>query len=247
MRRALLSLFAFSALLAPVAAQAGMTDAQKKEIEAIVRQYILDNPEVLFEAADKHQQKQEEAAAEAAKKVLAEKSDELFKNPAYAVLGNPKAAVAFVEFFDYNCGYCKQAYKDLNALVERNKDIKIILVDTPILGPTSLEAAKWAIAAGKQGKYTEFHKAAMSFTGPKNEESLRAIAKDAGLDPDKVKEAAAKEEVMTQISKNMQLFSSLGLSGTPGFAAKDQVLRGFVGSETLEKMAKEMQTAANGK
>lgn len=231
-------------LTLPVTAHATMSDAQKKEIEGIVRQYILDNPSILFEAADLHQKKQEEAANEAAKKVLDEKAELLFKNPDYAVLGNKDAKVTFVEFFDYNCGYCKQAFKDLNDLVEKNKDIKIVLVDTPILGPTSMDAAKWAIAAGKLGKYVEFHKAAMKFQGPKTEEALTAIAKEAGLDAAAVKERAAKDDVNVQIGKNMELFSSLGLSGTPGFAAKDRVLRGFVGPEVLEQIAKELQTAA---
>lgn len=220
-----------------------MTDDQKKEIEGVVRQYILDNPEILFEAADRHQQKQEAAANEEAKKILVQKYDELFKNPAYAVMGNKDAKVAFVEFFDYNCGYCKQAFKDLDKLVEKNQDIKIILIDTPILGPTSLEAAKWSVAAGKLGKYVEFHTALMSFQGQKTEETLTKLAKEAGLDPAKVKAQAAKEETTQQIDKNMELFMSLGLRGTPGFAAKDRILRGFVGPEVLEQIAQELQTA----
>lgn len=236
----ILSLLVALTLALPASA---MTDDQKKEIQAVVRQYILDNPEILFEAADLHQKKQEEAANKAAEKVLKERADELFKGQDHRTLGNKKAKTVFVEFFDYNCGYCKKAFTDLQTLTDKNQDIKVVLIDTPILGPSSFEAAKWSVAAAKLGKFTEFHTAAMKFMGPKTEEALVKIATEAGLDSAKMKEQAAKDETAQQIAKNMELFSALGLSGTPAFAAPDRVIRGFVGPEVLEQIAKELQTA----
>lgn len=219
---------------------AGFDPAQRKEIESIVRQYIMDNPSIVFEAADKHQANQQQKADDDAKKVLKDKSKELFENSNYAVLGNKKAKVPFVEFFDYNCGYCKQAYPDLVKTTDDDKNIKIVLVDTPILGPTSLTAAKWAIAAGKLGKYVEFHGALMNFQGPKDDENLTKLAKDVGLNPDEVRARAGKEDIQKQIDDNMALFSALGLSGTPGFAAPDRVIRGAVGPDVLKQIAKEI-------
>lgn len=239
MFRRVLALAAVAAIAALPVKAAEFNDAQKKEIGNIVRQYLLENPGLIYEVADKHQQNMQKAADESAKTALKEQTKALFENKEYGVIGNKKAKVPFVEFFDYNCGYCKHAYPEMVKLTDGDKNIKVILIDTPILGPTSTLAAKWAIAAGKLGKYVEFHAAAMKFEGPKSEETLSEIAKGIGLDPAKVKEIAEKQETTDQITKNMELFQKLGLNGTPAFALPDRVVRGASSAEAMKALAKD--------
>lgn len=220
---------------------ASFNDAQKTEIEQIVHQYILNNPEILFEAADKHRENQARKADEQSDSYLKTNADKIFNNPNYHAIGNPKASVAFVEFFDYNCGYCKQAFPALQKTVEEDKDIKIIMIDTPILSEQSYNAARWSVAAGKLGKYVEFHTAAMKFQGPKDDANLAKLATEAGLDAAKVRELADTKEVKDQIDANMQIFRDMGLNGTPAFAARDRVIRGFAGPEVLKQIAKDIR------
>ncbi len=213
---------------------------QRKEIETIIRQYILDNPSIVFEAADKHQANESKKQDEDAKKVLKDRAKDIFENKNYSFLGNKSAKVTFTEFFDYNCGYCKHAYADLVKATTEDPNIKIVLIDVPILGPQSVEAAKWAIAAGKMGKYVEYHGALMNFQGPKDEENLKKMGKDLGLDPEKLKTLAADPKTQKQIDENIELFSALGLSGTPGFAVSDRLIRGAVDSAALKQIAKDV-------
>ena len=244
LKRMMLTAVVSAVAIGAIPAQAaGFNDGQKKEIETIIRQYILDNPEILFEASDRYQKKQEDAANEKAKGVLVEKANQLFNNPAYAFLGNKDAKVVFAEFYDYNCGYCKHALPDLVKLTKENNDIKVVLIDTPILGPTSVLAARYSVAAAKLGKGAEFHSALMVYPGPREEKNLDKIAADLGMDAAKVKELINSDAVRDQIGENMKLFSALGLSGTPGFAAPDRVLRGYVGGEVLAQIAKEVKAA----
>jgi protein-disulfide isomerase len=238
-RSVLIAAVLVSCVLAGPVRAAEFNDAQKKEIGELVRDYLLNNPSVIYEAADKHQQNMAEKADAEAKKALTGLQKDLFEGKNYGIIGAKDAKVPFAEFFDYNCGYCKKAYTELVKLTEKNKDIKIILVDTPILGPSSMLAAKWAVAAGTLGKYTEFHAALMNFQGPKSEETLTKLATDVGLDATKVKEIADKPETEAQISKNMEIFQKLGLNGTPAFALPDRVIRGAAGADALDAIAKE--------
>jgi protein-disulfide isomerase len=242
----MMTAFTVTSLSMPVFA-ADFTAAQKKDIEAIVKQYLLDNPEIIFQAAENHQRNEQAKADVQAKDVLKNRSADLFDNALAPMLGSPMAKTAFVEFFDYECGYCKQAFSGLSKLVNDNKDIKILLVDTPILSENSYNAARWALAAGKQGKYLAYHAALMEFKGPKTIENLEKLATQIGLDSGKMKIDADGAEVKAQLEKNMELFKALGLNGTPGFAARDRVIRGYVGPEVLAQIAKEIQTSGASK
>lgn len=230
--------------MTPAAHAGSFTDPQKKEIGDIVRQYIMDNPAIVFEAAQKHQQNEQSKADEAARQTLVKKKDEIFNNPSYQVLGDPKAKIAFAEFMDYNCGYCKHAYKDLAELVAEKKNVKIVLIDSPILGDSSVLAAKYALAARDfgPGKYLAYHAALMQFTGPKTEENLKKLATDNGMDPEKLKEAAMKPAIQDQINKNMALFRDLDLGGTPAFLTPDRIINNFMGKDTLMQIVKDAET-----
>lgn len=214
-------------------------EAQKKEIGEVVRQYLLDNPSLIYEAADRHQANMMREAEARGKKVLVEHAKDLFASNEHPIIGNAKARVGVVEFFDYNCGYCKQAFGELTTATAANQDLKIILIDTPILGPSSQLAAQWSIAAHQMGKGLAFHTELMNFQGPKDETTLSELATKAGLDPAKVKAAAAGEAVSAQLAKNMELFQKLGLNGTPAFAAPDRVIRGAISGPMLDQIVKE--------
>jgi protein-disulfide isomerase len=236
MTRLIISLILILTL--PVPAYA-FDSAEKKEIEAIIKQYLLDNPGIIFEAADKHQANLAKEAEEKSNQTLKDKAAQLFKNDKHFFLGDKSARVPIVEFFDYNCGYCKQVFKSLQDAVAKNKDLRIVLIDTPILGPSSTLAARWAIAAGTFGKYIEFHTALMNFQGPKDDATLSQLATDVGLDPAKMRAAAEEEAVTKQIDENMALFQALGLNGTPAFAAPDRILRGAATPEVLDQVVKD--------
>lgn len=244
MFRILLMTVAVVALGTGAAFAGSFTDDQKKEIGEVVRSYLMENPSIIYEAAEKHQQALKDAAQEQAKKVLIEKKAEIFDNPAYAFLGDPKAKITFAEFFDYNCGYCKHAYPDLVKMVADHPNIRVVLIDTPILGESSDLAARYAVAAKGFGKYVDYHGAIMRYNGPKNEENLLSLAKGVGLDPAKLKEAAAKPETQAQIDKNMELFRALGLNGTPAFAAPDRLIPEFMGPDSLVQIATEAEGKA---
>ena len=198
-------LLSFAALMmlgaSPVAA-ADFSDAQKAEIGNLVKEYILENPGIIFEAAQKHQEMETQAANEKAIEKIAEYQS-VFAKAENVSLGNPKGDITIVEFFDYNCGYCKRALPDLQKVVDKDSNVRVVLQEMPILGPSSLTASQWALAAKKQGKYFEYHAALMEFRGPKEEAQLSKLAKDLGLDVDQMKKDAASQEVSDALQKSI--------------------------------------------
>lgn len=219
----------------PVRAEAPAAAAglDRAAIETIVREYIEANPQVILDAVDNYQ-----------KKTLRERSSEAIKNNVGYLfddddapyLGDRGGDVRIVEFFDYNCGYCKKVLPELQKLTEKDKKVKIIFKDFPILGPTSETSAKWALAAHKQKKYFAFHKAMMEHRGPINDEVLAKAAKEAGMDIAKAKEDAESTDILMQLEKNRALAGQLGISGTPAFVVGDMVVPGAAPVEELEKM-----------
>lgn len=235
------------AIALPVMAKAEMTAEQKKEVEALVHQYILDNGAVLIESVNKYQAKQEEEANKdsAAKASVFLKTLKDEKNLALA--GNAKGDVTLVEFFDYNCGYCKKAFEEIQSLVKDDKNVKIVLYDMPILGPSSLEISKWALASKKQGKYFEFHTALMLHNGEKDEATLKKLAGDAGLDAEKLAKDKADPALEEEIKKHIETAQSLGFSGTPGFLINDNVFRGYIPYDVIKQTIKSEREKASSK
>ncbi len=219
-------------LSAPSQAADSFSVEQKTEIETLVKDYILAHPEVLIESFENHRVSQEaklEAdSVEAAKKLIAELDKANFPS-----VGAKDADVKVIEFFDYNCGYCKKAFEEVQAVLKDDKKVKFYFIEMPILGPTSLEAAKWALAAQKQDKYFEFHTELMKHQGPKNDSVLESKAKDADLDIKKLKADKDSEEIQAVIDANLTRANLLNITGTPGFIVGDEVIRGYI---TLDQM-----------
>lgn len=216
------------------------TDAQKTEIETIMKDYLMENPEIITEAMMALRAKQEMEAQEQAKAKIAEYQDD-FQSDAFPFTGNKDGDVIVVEFFDYNCGYCKKALPDVQALVKADKNAKVVFMEMPILGPTSLTAAKWALAAHEQGKYFEFHAALMEHVGGKEEKDLMEIAKLVGLDVEQMKTDAASDTVQNKINESMKIAQDIGIQGTPAFIVGDKLYRGYIGEDALIQSVKDVR------
>jgi protein-disulfide isomerase len=222
--------------IAPAQAQGGgFTDAQKEEMGTIIREYLLKNPKVILDAVDRYRANQEQIEAEAMAQAIKEKAPQIFDDKAHPVVGNPKGDVTIVEFLDYNCGYCKIAFRDIETLINDDKNLRVMFIDMPILSEASNMAARYALAAGKQKKYWEFHSALMKAPGGIDQGFIERTARDLKLDMDKLKKDAEGQEIRAQIEANITLARELGFSGTPGFIIGTQPLRGHYGLEAMRK------------
>ena len=220
---------------APLAsAETSFTDAQKKEMGEIVRQYLLENPEILLEVSRALEAKQQQAEAEARKTTLESSADAIFRSPHDFVAGNPKGDVTMVEFFDYNCGWCKKGFPEVMSLIEQDKNLRVVLKEFPIFGGDSDYAAMAAIAAKKQNKYWELHKAMFSHEGKVTKEVVDELAKEKGLDLAKLKADMESPEVRQVIADNHALGQSLSINGTPAFIIDTNVTPGYLPAADLK-------------
>jgi protein-disulfide isomerase len=241
---AILVAFSPMAVLAQDAAAApAFNETQMKALDTVIHDYIMANPRVIMDAVEQYRQNQDEMDAKAFSVKIEEKHEAIYNDPSSPVAGDKNGDVTLVEFFDYNCGYCKQAFKDVQKLIDEDKKLRVVFKEIPILSESSHTAARYAQAADKQGKYWEFHQALMNSSGQINEAKLESVAKDVGLDVEKLKKDADSAGVRTAIEKNLELARSIGISGTPGFVIGDQALRGHYGLEALRKSIAELRAA----
>lgn len=213
---------------------AGLNDAQKAEVREIISNYIRENPEIVVESLKLYQEKQQQQSMQAAQEKIVQHKDYL-NGKTMPSAGNPDGDVTVVEFFDYNCGYCKKAIGDIKEIIDTDKKVRFVFIEMPILGPTSLTAALWAHAAHKQGKYFEFHQILMEHNGAIDDSVLEAAAKKAGLDLDKVKKDIQSEEVGQEVDKGMLIGREIGIQGTPGFVINGQLFPGYLGKDGLKQ------------
>lgn len=213
-----------------------LSDNDRPAIEAIIKDYLLKNPEVLRDALEELEKRQ---TAEDAKKqgtTIAANQSLIFNSPHAPVIGNPKGDVTLVEFFDYNCGYCKHAMGDILKLAKSDPKLKIVLKEFPVLGPGSVEAAKVAVAVHMQdsgGKYIEFHKRLLNEREANGERAIQA-AKDSGFDVARLRKDMESDEVVNTLRENMSLARALGINGTPTFVIADEMVVGALGYDTLK-------------
>ena len=227
---------ALGASVAPARAQS-FSAPQRTEIEKIIKDYLLAHPEVLQEAMSELEKKQQVAEAEKARSAVKNHSEALFNSPRQVVLGNPQGDVTFVEFFDYNCGYCKRALSDMTALLNSDPKLKVVLKEFPVLGPGSVEAAQVAVAVRMQDKtgkkYLDFHQKLLSGRGQVDKAKALAAAKDAGLDVARIEKDLKSDEVAKTLEESMKLAEALGLNGTPSYVIGNDVVIGAVGLASL--------------
>jgi len=232
-------------LFAPInnaKAEEVITSAQKKEIENIVKQVISDNPELILNSVRKFQENQELKAAQSAEENLKDYK-EFFAKKDLPMVGNPDGDVTIVEFFDFNCGYCKKAFEDVQKINNEDKNVRIVFMDMPILSPTSSKMASISLAAHKQGKYFEMHKDLMDYRGSQTDEAFFKLAEKLGLDMNKLKEDMKSADVQAFITKSKAMAQSLGIRGTPGFIIGEKVYPGYIGIDAMRKAVKEARDA----
>jgi protein-disulfide isomerase len=215
--------------------KAVFTPEQQDALHTMVHDYIIENPEVVMEAIDKFQQKQQDERQKLVQKNIGQYKDFLTSKETPSG-GNPKGTKTIVEFFDYNCGYCKKAVEDVVNVVKDDPDVKVYFKDMPILAPSSQDAARWAMAAGKQGKYYEFHVALMKSPLPRDVTTYKKIAEELKLDVAKLqKDAETDTGIRDAIEKNLDVARNLSITGTPAFIINDTFYGGYVGLDVMKR------------
>ncbi|MCA3555158.1 DsbA family protein [Aestuariivirga sp.] len=228
--------------LAPAAfADGSFNDAQKKEIGGIVRQYLLENPDVLLEVSKALEAKQQERDAQQRGAALQSSADQIFRSPADYVAGNPKGDVTIVEFFDYNCGWCKKGFSEVMTLLEKDKNLRFVLKEFPIFGGDSDYAAMAAIAARKQNKYWELHTALFQHEGKVTKEAVDELAARQGIDVARMKEDMKDPAVTRELADNHALAQALAISGTPAFIIDDKVSPGYLPADGLAELVDQVR------
>ena len=234
------ALVALAVAGAPLAASAqSFSNAQRGEIESIIKNYLVTHPEILEEASAELSKRHAAAEAEKHTKAVTQNAQTIFHSPRGVTLGNPKGDVNFVEFFDYNCGYCKHAMADMLALLKSDPKLRVVLKEFPVLGPGSVEAAQVAVAVRMQDpdgqKYLAFHQKLLGSRGRADKARAMAAAKDAGLDMTRLAKDMNSPEVRATIEENFKLAESMGMNGTPSYVIGKQVVIGAVGLEALKE------------
>jgi len=226
----------FTALALALAAPASATDLSADEIKQLALEAIRQNPEIVMEAVAILQARDEQTAAAAAAQVLSEQRFMLEEDPNAPVLGNPDGDVTIVEFFDYNCPYCKQAATAVEALIAADDNIRVVFREWPILSDGSVLAALAALAARKQGQYEAFHREMMALRGRAEEASVLAAAEKIGIDMEALRADMDAPDIAEHVDQSMRLAEMLGFSGTPSFVIGDALVPGFVPIEELERL-----------
>ncbi len=228
-------------LLLPAAS--GAQELDEARIKELVYQAIRENPEIILEAVAILQKREEEARNAGVASVLENQRDLIERDPNAPVLGNPDGDVTIVEFFDYNCPYCKRVAPIVKQLIEDDPNIRLVYREWPILGEGSVFAARAALAARKQGKYEEFHWAMMNLRGRAEEATVMRVAAQIGLDTEQLRKDMNDPEVQDHIQLSMALAQALGFNGTPSFVIGDALVPGFVERERLEAYVAEARKA----
>ncbi len=207
----------------------GVVDAaslEKKQIVAIVRDYLTKNPEILVEMTTELDKRQQAEQASQQEKSISENADALFRSSHAFTAGDPNGDVTVVEFFDYNCGFCRRAMPSVVKLVDSDPKVKLVLKELPIFGDNSEAAAKGALAAHKQGKYFEMHQKLFSEPGKANKDKVLRIANELGLDVPQLEKDMESDEVKQSLDEARDLAQKLGLQGTPLYLVGDQTIPG---------------------
>ncbi|MEP2781007.1 MAG: DsbA family protein [Pseudoruegeria sp.] len=241
------SVAALALLSAPVTALdlTAMTEAERSAFRSEIRSYLLENPEVLLEAIGVLEEQQAAEQAMGDQELLQVNADALYNDPNSFVGGNPDGDITLVEFMDYRCGYCRKAFEEVEALVEKDGNIRFILKELPILGDQSDLSARFAIATLQNegpDAYKSIHNSLMTMRGNVTETTLRMLADQENIDADLIIAAMESEAVTNVINENRALSARLNISGTPAFVLGDVMLRGYLPLDAMEGIVQEIRT-----
>lgn len=211
-----------------------ITPAQKKAFELIIHDYLLENPEVIIQSMKVLQKREQKAQINKTKRLLKTNFNRIYKNPMTAYSGNAKGDVTLVEFFDYQCGYCKQVTSSIIKLIKKDPMLRVAWKELPVLGENSFIAATAAMASQKQDKYLEFHVALMNSRGKLNYQTIMQVAKRVGIDTKKLKKDMANPEIRIYLDETAKLAKSLSIKGTPGFIIGENIVPGAASYDQLK-------------
>jgi protein-disulfide isomerase len=237
------SLILVSTCAATSSAQA-LDDKQKAEFGAFIREYLIANPEVMLEVQESLKTKQAAKQQEAADAAISANKDAIFNSKYDVTLGNPKGDVTIVEFYDYNCGYCKRALSDMDAILDSDKNVRFVLKELPILGPESLEAHRVSSAFRKLApeKYGDFHRALLGGEERATEETAIAVAGRLGVKEADIRAKMVDANHDEEVRQAYALATSLGVTGTPSYVIGNEAVFGAVGADDLEEKITNMRT-----
>lgn len=221
------------------------TKIDRKEVEGIIRDYLLKNPEVLLEVQDALEAKQKEEQRLAALGVIKDSKDEIFNSTFDGVVGNPKGRVTIVEFYDYNCGFCKRAIEDMQALTKSDPDLRFVLKEFPILSPDSQKASVVSMAFHLMHpeKYGEFHTALLGGQGRATESTAIKVALSLGADEAALREKMKDPRIGETLSRTYDLATKLSITGTPSYVVGNEVIFGALGQQVLAEKIEQAKSA----
>lgn len=209
------------------------------EFDRRVREYILNNPEIVIEAVQRFEQRQRARQENEANAVISSRANEILRDKDSPVGGNPDGDVTLVEFFDYNCPYCRRVTPIMEHAEKADPKLRVVYKELPILGAGSVYSAKAALAAHKQGKYLAFHKELMLGQGVADESRVLEIAAKIGLDVERMKSDMDDPAIATAIENNLALAQALRINGTPGFVIGDKIIRGAIDLKAMQALIRE--------
>ncbi|MGD1922681.1 MAG: DsbA family protein [Paracoccaceae bacterium] len=241
MRLTLMSLALAATALFPAALPAAdldfqeMSASERAAFRNEVRNYLLENPEVIFEAIQILEQRRNMAAQNADRNLVAAHAEAIFEDGYSFVGGNPDGDVTMVEFLDYRCGFCKRAHPEVQEVLDRDPNVRLIVKEFPILGPDSVAAGRMALAAldVDRSKYEDLSDALMSYNGNLTEQVAYKIASGVGYDIAELKARAGSSEIDDRLQSNFALAQALNLQGTPAFIVGNEVIRGYLPVDEL--------------
>lgn len=232
---------------APVVTERNVQDMDRAGLEAVIYDYLVSNPEVMLDVQAALENRERENRTAAARNVIAQQSSEIFNATHDGIVGNPEGDVTIVEFFDYNCGFCKRAMDDMDAVIAADPDVRFVLKEFPILGPDSQAAhvVSKAFNLIAPENYGDFHRALMNLDGRANEASAIRIAVEHGVDEADLRTAMQDPAVMEAFERNYALANRLSVTGTPSYVIGDQVIFGAQGTSVLFDHVEKVRAEAN--
>jgi protein-disulfide isomerase len=218
----------------------------EKAIVDVVRDYLTKNPEILVEMTTELDKRQQAAESEKQQKVIGDNADSIFRSPLSYTAGNPKGDVTVVEFFDYNCGFCRRALPDVVKLVDTDDKVRVVFKELPIFGEESEWAAKAALAAGKQGKYFEMHQKLYTAPGKADKDKALRVASELGLDVPQLEKDMEDPSITKALEETKELAQKLGVQGTPLYLIGDRIVPGAPEDLYDQLVAKVAEVRENG-
>ena len=220
----------------PVAADKALSAAEKSQIEKMIADYFIENPEALGAALDNMQNHYQQKEEQRKKQVLRDNAEQLYRSKGDFSIGPDDAPITIVEFFDYNCGYCKRVFQPLMQVLQENEDVRLVFKEMPILNSNSTDAARTALAIDDKMKFLTFHTKLMTHGGNINAALIDRTLKELKLSPADIRKAAMAAEISKTINRTQRLASRLGITGTPAFVINDELRPGALSKDELDSL-----------